>query len=396
MANIEINELIKEVNVENIYTHILALEGPRYPLDNLDELNAAAEYIRKEIKNCGFSVEYQEFQVEGLETSFKNVLGFCGDKNAPAVVLGAHYDTVPNCPGANDNLSAVAILLEVARVISKLEQPPTIILGFFTLEEGHPGFEAQLRQLKQKFDIVDSKGRFKSWEMFKLHNELNKLFRKSIMSGKNGSEGYQEFLAQHEEKLSEQNKNYFDEWNTFISKYPASSFFEEMGLMGSNYFVSQLGNPAQEIKYLINYDTVGWIYDSPKTQKPLPIPDEFTDTYKVDLEKEIGNFITIIGDINSVSVLKRFTENCQNSQVDIPYFKVDLPLEYEAIRASAPDTLRMDHAPFWRKRIPAITMADGAEFRSNLYHTPADLARYMDFDMLAKIVKATLLTVLEN
>ena len=184
MTNIKRNDLIQEVDVENIYTHILALEGPRYPLDNLDALNAAADYIRQELKNCGFRTEYQEFQVDGLDTNFKNVLGYCGDKNSPAVVLGAHYDTVPDCPGANDNLSAVAILLEFARVISKLETPPTIILGFFTLEEGHPGFEAQLRQLKQKFYIVDSKGRFKSWGMFKLHRELNKLFRKSIMSGK--------------------------------------------------------------------------------------------------------------------------------------------------------------------------------------------------------------------
>ena len=396
MTNIKRNDLIQEVDVENIYTHILALEGPRYPLDNLDALNAAADYIRQELKNCGFRTEYQEFQVDGLDTNFKNVLGYCGDNNTPAVVLGAHYDTVPDCPGANDNLSAVAILLEFARVISKLETPPTIILGFFTLEEGHPGFEAQLRQLKQKFAIVDSKGRFKSWEMFKLHRELNKLFRKSIMSGKNASEGYQDFLAQHKEELSEQNKSYFEEWNALISKYPASSFFEEMGLIGSHYFVSQLDNPAQSIKYLINYDTVGWIYDSPKTQKPLPIPEEFTETYKVDLEKEIGNFITIIGDVNSGSLLKSFTENCQNNEVDIPYYKIDLPIEYEAIKASAPDTLRMDHAPFWRKRIPAITMADGAEFRSNLYHTPADLAKYMDFDMLSKIVKATLLTVLDN
>ena len=213
---------------------------------------------------------------------------------------------------------------------------------------------------------------------------------------KNASEGYQEFLSQHKDKLSDQNKKYFDEWNALISKYPASSFFEEMGLIGSNYFVSQLDNPAQSIKYLINYDTVGWIYDSPKTQKPLPIPEEFTETYKVDLEKEIGNFITIIGDVNSGSLLKSFTDNCQNNEVDIPYYKIDLPIEYEAIKASAPDTLRMDHAPFWRKRIPAITMADGAEFRSNLYHTPADLAKYMDFDMLSKIVKATLLTVLDN
>ena len=394
MENIELNKLIQEVDVESIYTHILALEGPRYPLDNLDELNAAAEYIHKELENLGIRAEYQEFQVDGLEIDFKNVLGFCGDENTPAVVLGAHYDTVPNCPGANDNLSAVAILLEFVRVISKLEQPPSIILGFFTLEEGHPGFEAQLRQIRQKYNIVDSKDRFISWKMSKLQRELNKLFRKSIMNEKNASEAYQEFLSQHQEHLSDHQKQYFEEWNSIVSKYPASSFFEEMGLIGSNYFVSKLENPVQSIKYLINYDTVGWIHDAPKTQKPLPIPPDFVETYKVEVEKEIGNFITIIGDENSGVVLKNFTDNCQNSNIELPYFKINLPMNYEAIKANAPDTLRMDHAPFWRRQIPAITMADGAEFRSNLYHTPADLAKYMDFDVLAKIVQATLLTVL--
>ena len=51
------------------------------------------------------------------------------------VVLGAHYDTVPNVPGANDNGSGVAVLLTIARAIADREYPFTVRFAAFGAEE---------------------------------------------------------------------------------------------------------------------------------------------------------------------------------------------------------------------------------------------------------------------
>ena len=51
------------------------------------------------------------------------------------VELSAHYDTIPHCPGANDNSSGMAALLEVARVLAEVELEQTVRLCFFGAEE---------------------------------------------------------------------------------------------------------------------------------------------------------------------------------------------------------------------------------------------------------------------
>ncbi|MBU4371316.1 MAG: M28 family peptidase, partial [Proteobacteria bacterium] len=50
-------------------------------------------------------------------------------------VIGAHYDTVAGTPGADDNASAVAILLEMCRLLKGYSPERTLKLVFFTLEE---------------------------------------------------------------------------------------------------------------------------------------------------------------------------------------------------------------------------------------------------------------------
>ncbi len=59
---------------------------------------------------------------------------------ASAVLLGAHFDSVPGTPGADDNASAVAALLECARVLTKVEpELPIRYLGFNREEDGLMG-----------------------------------------------------------------------------------------------------------------------------------------------------------------------------------------------------------------------------------------------------------------
>ena len=76
----------------------------------------------------------------------------CGaDEPASVVELGAHYDTVPGSPGANDNSSGVAALLEVARVVADTPTRRTVRFCFFGAEEARKvGSERHVEGLTQE------------------------------------------------------------------------------------------------------------------------------------------------------------------------------------------------------------------------------------------------------
>jgi hypothetical protein len=80
---------------------------------NLASLNKAAAYIHTEFERLGCSVQEQKYQVDGHE--YRNVIASFGPPAAERLIVGAHYDVCGDQPGADDNASAVAGLLETAR-----------------------------------------------------------------------------------------------------------------------------------------------------------------------------------------------------------------------------------------------------------------------------------------
>lgn len=106
-----------------------------------DNLDAAADYIENHFKQAGGRVQIQEFTVSG--TNFRNVRCFFGPADAPRTIIGAHYDAHDNTPGADDNASGVAGLIELAYLFG--HNPPEIgvELVAYTLEE--PPFFASKR-----------------------------------------------------------------------------------------------------------------------------------------------------------------------------------------------------------------------------------------------------------
>ena len=71
-------------------------------------------------------------------------------------VVGAHYDTVPSTPAADDNASAVAVLLELARSLRQARLKAPVLFVAFTLEEppahftGHQGSRIFVRKPEQR------------------------------------------------------------------------------------------------------------------------------------------------------------------------------------------------------------------------------------------------------
>jgi Zn-dependent M28 family amino/carboxypeptidase len=98
-------------------------------------LSRAAEFIENEFLSLGMEVEYQTYGT--YSTRVKNLIVEKRGRNTakPLIIIGAHYDTVVDTPGADDNASGVAGLLELAWLLQKYPNERTIQFVAFTLEE---------------------------------------------------------------------------------------------------------------------------------------------------------------------------------------------------------------------------------------------------------------------
>ncbi len=123
------------ISVENLEGHVRNLHFNRDPYYTYAMLEQAAQYIEKQFLKAGLEVREDYFQWEGK--SYKNIVAEKRGITSPhrVLILGAHYDTVPGSPGADDNSSAVALLLEVARNIRAVPLECTVRLIAFSLEE---------------------------------------------------------------------------------------------------------------------------------------------------------------------------------------------------------------------------------------------------------------------
>ncbi|MGH8710006.1 MAG: M20/M25/M40 family metallo-hydrolase [Burkholderiales bacterium] len=98
-------------------------------------LHAAADYIRGEFAELGYEVAIQSYQAEGLSCDNIEVVVPGGLRNSEIIIAGAHYDTVPGSPGADDNASGVAGVIEIARLLRDAHPARTIKLVAFVNEE---------------------------------------------------------------------------------------------------------------------------------------------------------------------------------------------------------------------------------------------------------------------
>lgn len=97
-----------------------------------EKLEAAADYIFNKFKTYGYKPENQFYTIG--QKKYRNIIA---EKkgNSEIIVVGAHYDSVVGAPGADDNASAVAGLLELSRIIKNKNTKKTIRFVAFTNEE---------------------------------------------------------------------------------------------------------------------------------------------------------------------------------------------------------------------------------------------------------------------
>jgi hypothetical protein len=124
---------------KNLRSHVNTLASDIGSRSILEESNLrkAQEYIHGQFAEIGLEVIVQDYSAHGTATANLLAAFQTISPGLPYLLLGAHYDTVPGTPGADDNASAVALMLEVARLISGDRHPcsDNIIFAAFSTEE---------------------------------------------------------------------------------------------------------------------------------------------------------------------------------------------------------------------------------------------------------------------
>jgi Zn-dependent M28 family amino/carboxypeptidase len=98
-------------------------------------LNDAASYVEREWDRQGYAVSRLPYEVSGLRCANLEVVRNGNMRRREILLIGAHYDSVEGSPGANDNASGVAALLEISRAFVATEPAMTVRFVAFVNEE---------------------------------------------------------------------------------------------------------------------------------------------------------------------------------------------------------------------------------------------------------------------
>ncbi|MDP3919296.1 MAG: M28 family peptidase [Candidatus Omnitrophota bacterium] len=144
------NMPIVEADTSLLKKHLENISQPRDLFENPEGLAAIETYIREELISCGYDTRPIPFEFQGR--TFHNLLARTrtADPKSARFIIGAHFDAVPSTPGADDNASGVAGLLEAARLLATFDEVAGIDFIAFNAEEyGMVGSSHYVRQLQE-------------------------------------------------------------------------------------------------------------------------------------------------------------------------------------------------------------------------------------------------------
>lgn len=132
---VDIAALLEQVATGNLTTDLAMLAQHRHHKENKAQLEIIKNKIAEDFTRKELSAERQEFLYEGYKAH--NIIGTIKGigHDSKVFVLGAHFDAVKNSPGADDNASGIAGMLEAMRVLSKYQFQHSISFVGFDLEE---------------------------------------------------------------------------------------------------------------------------------------------------------------------------------------------------------------------------------------------------------------------
>lgn len=268
-----------QIDQGSLRRNLQMIVGERNPFSGRQHLADVATFLEAEFRKYGLGVENDLFNYGG--ETFPNLIAhYPGELDAPLIILGAHFDSVVGAPGADDNGSGVAVLLEAARLLSKESLRSQVLFCAFNLEE--------------------------------------------------------------------------------------------LNMIGSRAFARKLKTAGTRVKAMISLEMVGYTDSRAGSQKyPLGLSRLYPDH---------GNFIAVIGNWKSHSLLRKFSRSMrevaklQVETLSVPGKGMVIP----AVRLS-------DHAPFWDLGYPALMVTDTSFYRNPHYHGPGDKLETLDIEFMAKV-----------
>lgn len=238
------------------------------------------QYIRQQLAQWG-AMDVHEFEVRGRK--YQNLIlniPAQSPTTRPPILIGAHYDAVPGTPGADDNATGVAVLLELARALaSEAARHPVQLVAF---------------------DL------------------------------------------------------------------------EEMGLLGSRAYATDLKQQGQPLRLMISLEMVGYCDRTPGSQKyPTGLQYFYPDR---------GDFVGLIGNWQTIPDLIRLSRSIRKiGKVPSEW----LPAGNRGM--IVPATRLSDHSPFWDLGYRAMMITDTSFMRNPHYHQESDRLDTLDLDFLTGI-----------
>lgn len=320
-----------QVSADKLFSHLQRLNFTRH---TPPERARARTYITTELKKLGWKPRLEKFQ-DGVNV-FAERPGT--DKKAGAILLGAHYDTVVFSPGADDNASGVAVMLEIARLLGSRSTPKTLQLAFFDQEEA---------------GLLGSKAFVKN------PAHLQNLRGVIVMD----MVGY----ACH---------------SPGCQKYPKGLPIAPPSDKGD--FLAVVGD-AEHLPLLNAFQKV--------QSNPIAFSKEDKGIGKQG-SREAGRDEGNQGNMGVNSTFFPLSPLSSTSSLP-PVLTLPIPLK----GLLTPDTLRSDHAPFWYQGVGAVLVTDTANLRTSHYHKPSDVPATIDrefFTGAAQIVLNSTTALLES
>jgi len=268
-----------QVDPQQLRRTLRAMIGERSPFRGHRHLTEVESFIEAELEGYGAKIESDCFSYDGK--TFRNVIGRLGNPRSDSlIILGAHFDAVPGAPGADDNASGVAVLLESAQLLAQTDLSSQLLVCAFNLEE--------------------------------------------------------------------------------------------LNMIGSTNFATKLKTAEARVAAMIALETVGYTDSRPGGQRyPAGLSWLYPDR---------GDFIGVIGNWRSISLLRRFARQMRH----VP----GLPVETLAVPGNGDlvSAVRLsDHSPFWDLGYPALMITDTAFYRNPHYHGATDTLDTLDIDFMAKV-----------
>lgn len=129
--------IMNEISTQRLRTHVYELAGHigEHNVFHPAALHAAEAYITDEWQRQGYCVHKQTYTTHGVECANLEITRSGSGEHSDVILIGAHYDSVLGSPGANDNGSGVAALLELSQLFKDVTPDTDLRFVAFVNEE---------------------------------------------------------------------------------------------------------------------------------------------------------------------------------------------------------------------------------------------------------------------